>query len=133
MPCPWYRDGYCHSPALGEPSSDPVINAVCLGSEAVYKKCPFYRERAEVKRGEEGVRRRSGKYGRPLLLVHSLQKKRPKSGCEFFVVEEDESGAYLAACDVLGRYLTRYEVPLCENHWRECPYRKIGVTIKSSE
>lgn len=99
----------------------------------MYKKCPFYRERAEVKRGKEGVRRRSGKYGRPLLLVHSLQKKRPKSGCEFFVVEEDESGAYLAACDVLGRYLTRYEVPLCENHWRECPYRKIGVTIKSSE
>ena len=131
MPCPWYRDGYCHSPALGEPSSDPVINAVCLGSEAVYKKCPFYRERAEVRR-EEGVRRRSGKYGRPLLLIHSL-KKCPKSDCEFFVVEEDESGAYLAACNVLRRYLTRYEVPLCENHWKDCPYRRIGITIESSE
>ena len=95
----------------------------------MYKKCPFYRESTEKKK--EGVMKRKSRYGRPLLLVHSLQKKRPKSECEFFVVVEDDSGAYLVACDVLERYLTRYEVPLCENHWKDCPYRKIGITIRS--
>ncbi len=128
MPCPWYRDGYCHSPALEEPSEDPVINAVCLGSEEVYKKCRLYREKGGGLK--EAVTRRSGRFGKPLLLIHSL-KSKPDSGCEFFVIEEDESGAYLAACKVLNRYLTRYEVPLCEKYWKDCPYRKIGLTIES--
>ncbi len=129
MPCPWYKDGFCHSPALEAPSEDPVVNAICLGSEAVYKKCRLYREPGAP---TQQVRQRSGRFGKPLMLIHPLNRQ-PSSQCEFFVVEVDESGSYLGACKVLGRYLTRYEVPLCEKYWQDCPYRKIGLIIESRQ
>ncbi len=130
MPCPWYKDGYCTSPALERPSQDPVIPSVCLGDEPVYRLCKFYREPTTL--GRLPGRVYPSKFGKPLLLIHSL-KEEPKSGCEFFVVEKHESGAYLAGCEVLGRYLTRYEVPLCEKSWQDCPYRKIGLALREGK
>ena len=123
MTCPWFKAGMCTSPLLGEPSRDVVDYSTCLGDESVYKGCRFYTESSPRRR------ERVGPMGKPLLLVHSLSTK-PKSGCEFFFVEEHESGSYLAGCEVLGRYLTRYDVKLCEKHWIDCPYRKIGLRIK---
>jgi len=123
LPCPWYKDGLCTSPALDEPSKDPVIPSICLSNREVYSKCRYYREVS----GRE-PREFSGKYGKPLLLIHSISRI-PRSMCEYFVVEKHESGTYLAACHVLDRYLTRYEVHLCENHWKDCPYRKIGIKL----
>ncbi len=125
MPCPWYKDGYCTSPALEHPSKDPVIQDKCLGDELLYKTCKYYREPAARKAGGSLI----AKFGRPLLLIHSISVK-PSSGCEFFKVEKHETGSYLAACEVLGRYLTRYEVSLCEKKWVECPYRKVGQVLK---
>ena len=78
--------------------------------------------------GKEGFREFSGRYGKPLLLIHSISYL-PKSSCEYFVVERHESGTFLAACHVLNRYLTRYEAKLCETHWKECPYRKVGMRL----
>ena len=119
MPCPWYRGGVCTSPLLESPSPDPVIPSICLSDDS-YVRCRYYVE----PRGRE-VRGFSGRFGKPLLLIHSISRL-PRSNCEFFIVEKHESGAYLAACEVLRRYLTRYEVRLCEEYWRDCPYRRIG-------
>jgi len=53
---------------------------------------------------------------------------RPSSGCEFFEYEEAE-GYYLAYCKVLQRYLTRDAALKCENYWKTCPFRKIGLQM----
>ena len=127
MPCPWFKDGFCTSPALERPSTDPVIPQKCLGDETVYRACKYYREPTSI--SLKAAQPYISKFGKPLLLIHSLSKK-PSSGCKFFIVEKHESGAYLAACDVLGRYLTRYEVPLCERHWENCPYRRVGLVLE---
>lgn len=120
MPCPWYREGMCNSPILESPSNEPVIPLKCLGDESAYKSCRYYREEESTVRSY-----RPGFFGKPLLLIHSINNI-PKSGCEFIIVEKHESGCYLVACKVISRYLTRYEVGLCETHWQDCPYRKIG-------
>ncbi len=126
MPCPWFKDGFCTSPALERPSTDPVISTKCTGDEVIYRACKYFREPST---SLTAGRTYPSKYGKPLLLIHSLTRK-PSSNCEFFIIEKHESGAYLAACDVLGRYLTRYEVPLCEKHWDNCPYRRVGLTLE---
>ncbi len=118
MPCPWYKNGMCTSPVFREPTPDPVVHTVCLGSESVYRGCRYFRER------ESDLSR----FGKPLLLIHSLEGEM-KSDCEFYVLGKHETGSYLAACEILGRLLTRYEVRLCVNYWRNCPYRKIGLRL----
>ena len=125
MPCPWYKDGVCTSPALESPSPDPVIPAICLGDEEVYGKCRYFRKVSKQAAP-------TYKASKPLLLIHSLSKE-PRSGCEFFTVERHESGSFLSVCRVLGRYLTRYEVKLCERYWRDCPFRKLGVRASAEE
>jgi uncharacterized RmlC-like cupin family protein len=107
-----------------------VIPEKCLGDETVYKACKYYREPTSLSLTQGKLYQ--SRFGRPLLLIHSLTIK-PNSPCEFFVVEKHESGVYLAGCEVLGRYLTRYEVPLCEKHWDECPYRRVGLLLKEEK
>ncbi|MEB3765791.1 MAG: hypothetical protein GSR77_06475, partial [Desulfurococcales archaeon] len=63
--------------------------------------------------------------------IHAIYH-RPSSGCEFFEYEEAE-GYYLAKCKVLGRYLTKDAAIKCENYWRTCPYRKIGLQMMEVE
>lgn len=125
MPCPWYREGVCTSPMLDSPSNEPVIPARCLGDENIYRTCRYYKEPGDTIKPY-----RPGFFGKPLLLIHSISRV-PRSECDFFVVEKHESGCYLAACKVLGRYLTRYEVALCESHWDSCPYRRVGHRTES--
>ncbi len=60
--------------------------------------------------------------------IHAIYHK-PTSQCEFFEYEEEE-GYYLAKCKVLNRYLTRDAVIKCENYWKTCPFRKIGLQMK---
>lgn len=120
VPCPWYRNGLCTSPLLESPSADPVIPQKCL-SEVSYRDCKYYKET-----GKEEVTTLG--FGKPLLLIHSLSKK-PQCNCEFLVIIQHESGAYIAGCKVLCRYLTRYEVKLCEKKWQECPFRKVGIKL----
>jgi len=124
MPCPWFKDGLCTSPLLEEPSKDPVIPSICSSIKEVYSKCRYYVEPATKEPKEF-----SGKYGRPVLLIHSLTKPL-RSNCEFFIIEKYEENVYIAACRVLNRYLTRYEVDTCIKHWKECPYRKLGLRLR---
>ena len=64
----------------------------------------------------------------PLYLAIFQVYHKPSSGCEFFEVREKE-GSYLAYCKVLDRYLTRDQVFKCENYWKTCPFRKIGLRM----
>ncbi len=120
VPCPWYKNGMCTSPLLDTPSADPVIPQRCL-SDASYKDCKYFKDLSESNI--------SPNYGKPLLLIHSLSTQ-PRCSCEYFIYTQHESGTYVAACKVLRRYLTRYEVKLCEKKWRECPFRKIGLKLQ---
>ncbi|MEB3816421.1 MAG: hypothetical protein LRS46_00550 [Desulfurococcales archaeon] len=55
-----------------------------------------------------------------------LLGRKPSSQCEYFKVEKTSEGRYAAYCEVLGRYLTVYQVEKCEKYWRTCPYRRFG-------
>ncbi len=66
---------------------------------------------------------------RPLYVkIHALYQK-PRSGCEYFEVEEEE-GYYLARCRILDRYLTRDQALKCEKYWQTCPYRRFGEFLE---
>jgi hypothetical protein len=54
-------------------------------------------------------------------------ERKPSSDCEFFKVEKTQEGLYVAYCEVLGRYLTKFQVEKCERAWKTCPYRRFGV------
>ena len=115
--CPWFKDGKCCSPLLASPTASPVSLLKCLTSS--HTGCEFY---VPPEGGRESAEDRS-RYGSYLIVIHGL-KEKPKCDCPFFKVFKDEKGVWLAACDVLGRYLTRYEVPKCVKYWRDCPFRR---------
>ncbi len=127
MPCPWYREGLCTSPKLENPSSDPVMPHRCLGAEEVYSKCRYYSTEEKVKLKPVTPTSAISIFGKPLALLHAIRQK-PSSECEYFEVK-DTGEHYLAGCKVLRRYLTIYEVDLCNKYWRECPYRRIEKSV----
>lgn len=122
--CPWYRysDKSCTSPSLETPTTDVVNKITCLGGREVYSRCRYYREDRKVKEGgyEE--------FGRPFLMVHGLDKP-PETSCDFARIFKLEQGRYVAGCAILKRFLGVHEVGLCESHWEQCPYRKLGLRL----
>lgn len=105
---------------LDKPTSDVTLTSRCL-SPSEYASCKFFREAQPAKSVlHEQVGR---EYGKPILMIHGLSRPE-KSECKFFKLISHESGNYLAACDVLKRYLNIYEVRLCGQLWVDCPYRK---------
>lgn len=122
--CPWYKDGYCTSPQLDYPSSDVVNKVYCLGGSELYTRCRFYREPQPIKEGGYD------EFGKPFLMVHGLDKA-PEAMCEFIKVFKHEQGKYLAGCSVLKRFLGIHEVNLCGSFWKQCPYRKLGLKLRT--
>ena len=120
--CPWYRDGYCASPALEAPSADVVNRVQCLGGSEAYTQCRYFRKPQPV--GEGGY----DEFGKPFLMVHGLDRA-PEAYCEYMRVFKHEQGKYLAGCLVLKRFLGVHEVSLCGSSWRSCPYRRIGLRL----
>jgi len=125
LPCPYYKQGLCTSPLVGEPRADVCQPGVCDGDSTRYSRCPYYvktQDGLEVftrERGEPFLREK------PLPILHYI-KKPVKSQCPFFKTIERE-GYYLAYCEVLGRLLTRYEVDLCSSYSDTCPLRRMAV------
>ncbi len=73
----------------------------------------------------EGFERKNKRKRGPLYVqIHALYQ-RPRSGCEYFEVIEEE-GYYLARCKVLDRFLTKDQALKCERYWKSCPYRRFG-------
>ncbi|MEM0361484.1 MAG: hypothetical protein QXY36_02460 [Sulfolobales archaeon] len=105
---------------LDKPTSDVTLTSRCL-SPSEYASCKFFREAQPIK---SVIHEQVGReYGKPILMIHGLSRPE-KSECKFFKLISHESGNYLAACDVLKRYLNIYEVRLCSQLWADCPYRK---------
>ncbi len=78
----------------------------------------------------EGLERYTARRARRQAVykpIHVLYR-RPSSGCEFFEVIE-ESGYYMVRCRVLGRLLISDAVIKCENYWKTCPFRRIGLQM----
>ncbi len=97
-----------------------TLTSRCL-SPSEFISCKFFREsQAGVGVIHEQIGR---EYGRPIVMIHGLRKPE-RSECKFFKLISHESGNYLAACDVLRRYLNMYEVRLCSQLWVDCSYRK---------
>ncbi len=124
MGCPWYKDNMCTSPKLEQPSSDPVT-MICTGGPRQYRECRYFVEKTETTQLTSTVV--TARFGKALLMIHAINEK-PRSECEFFV-SEDHEGYYLAGCNVLRRYLTKFEVPDCEKYWVNCPYRRIEKSL----
>lgn len=120
--CPWYKDGYCTSPLLDAPSADVVNKIQCLGGREVYAQCRYYRETQVIREGGYD------EFGKPFLMVHGIDKP-PEIFCEFAKIFKHEQGKYLAGCRALGRFLGIHEVDLCSTHWKQCPYRRIGLRL----
>ena len=70
------------------------------------------------------ARRRREPVYTPIFAVYH----KPQSGCEFFEVMEKE-GYYLVYCKVLERFIPKEHVLRCENYWKMCPFRRIGLQM----
>ena len=91
----------------------------CL-SDTEYRSCRFYEEVSKPIGAPVHKRLElSGLY----LPIHGLTHI-VRCDCPHFTVDRHESGLYVAYCRVLNRFLTKYEVQLCRDHWKRCPYRK---------
>lgn len=124
MPCIWYKGGLCTSPALDKPTADVTLPSRCLSQG--YTTCRFFKDISTSPTTSDA--RSSREYGRPILMIHGLNKPM-KSDCKYFKLLNHESGSYLAACEVLKRYLNMYEVSLCVDYWNDCPFRKLQDEI----
>ncbi|MGC9114700.1 MAG: hypothetical protein ACP5HH_01655 [Fervidicoccaceae archaeon] len=119
MPCPFYRGGRCVSPILGSLSTEDLYErGKCDGDG--YKSCKYYREAISI--SGDGIL--LDKKPDPLLNV---LEKPPKEVCPLMRVAKAERG-YVAYCSVLDRFLTRYEVSLCEQGYHRCPLKKIAFS-----
>jgi hypothetical protein len=122
MPCPFFKNGLCTSPLLGEPRADVYRPGVCDGDKSMYSKCPYYTEKGletlQTFTMDDVVRKL-----KPDPLLHYM-RKRPVSSCKYMKVYEI-SGHYVAYCQLLGRLLTRYEAELCVTMPEGCPIRKL--------
>ena len=70
----------------------------------------------------------SSRMKEPLFTPIYAVYHKPESGCEFFKPRERE-GYYIVECLVLERLLTKDHVIKCENYWKTCPFRKIGLQM----
>jgi len=129
MTCPFYKQGLCTSPLLGEPRSDVYRPGVCDGDAAKYTRCPYYSTAG--KEGLEYFSEKTSTSEKPVPLLHYL-RKIPSSSCQFFNVKEYNRN-YIASCGVLMRLLTRFEVELCEVHPETCPLRRYASAYVSKQ
>ncbi len=122
MPCPYYKQGLCTSPLLGEPRADLYQPGVCDGDKTKYMKCPYYTEKGleslQTFTDEDIVHKL-----KPDPILHYM-KKRLESRCEHFKVYQ-MAGHYIAYCQLLNRLLTRFEAELCASYPERCPIRKL--------
>ncbi|MEM3638956.1 MAG: hypothetical protein QXL07_00125 [Fervidicoccaceae archaeon] len=102
----------CTSPALGSLGADMYERGKCDGEG--YKTCRFYKAAGP----QEAIISK-----KPDLMLNMLERQ-PKSSCPLMKVLKAERG-YSAYCDGLDRFLTKFEVVLCEQESQRCPLRKI--------
>lgn len=126
MPCPWYQYGVCTSPKLPEPT-DSVVTVDRCSSEDVYMNCAYYVATIEFqKTSKKTLIKKDRDKIRIYIPIHALPSHLD---CQCIACKTNvtESGIRIAYCNILDRYLTKYEVYLCNKYWKECPYRSLGI------
>lgn len=121
MPCPWYFHGVCTSPKLPEPTEDVVAIERCT-SDAAYKGCSLFMESSNP-----AIKKASPKKER-LKIYAPIHAVPPNTSieCPYGEIMNIENGYSVVLCKILERPLTKYELPMCDRYWRECPYRVIA-------
>ncbi|ALU12603.1 hypothetical protein EYM_05625 [Ignicoccus islandicus DSM 13165] len=133
MPCPWFKDGMCHSPKIGKPSA-AIVNKKCTSDN--YEECKFYVPPEATDKGlsafvsEERSEESFEEKYKPYKLIHASPYK-PESKCPHFEVMRGTDGKWYALCKVMDRLLTVVEMKLCEHHWKTCPFYKNAVKLLS--
>jgi|UniRef100_A0A7J3SLI4 hypothetical protein len=115
MPCPYFKGGKCTSPLLGSLTTDMYERGKCDGEG--YKNCRYYKGATASLGTEAFVEKKPD----PLL---NIMEKPPKEGCPLMKTIRIERG-YAVYCEGFGRFLTRFEISLCEQDHNRCPIRKL--------
>ncbi len=135
MPCPYYKYGMCNSPKLDQPTDEFVNPVRCNGGPEIYVTCAMYippeesRSLNTLEKNDQGTSKNTGNITEPrdnrgiYPLINSLPMPI-HSECQYYRLEKRSSGIIVARCEILKRYLTKYEAKLCEHYWRDCPFRQ---------
>jgi len=126
--CPWYRQGYCVSPLLDQPSDAVTSAKRCLGE---YRSCRLYKESgSESDEKKEGLsnfmesQQSKGQLHITELMLPEIYAYEdiPESSCEYFTVSRYD-GKYYVYCNKKKGWLTKGQVNLCVLNYKTCPWR----------
>jgi hypothetical protein len=121
--CPYYKNGYCTSPALDKPSDIVTSNNRCFGQ---FKTCRYFLDDgSDSKTGLE-------KFNEDKTIEQEI-RFYPKinaleniidSGCEHYQLIKSEKG-FIAYCNAIKRVLVTRQTILCNKEFQRCPYRTL--------
>lgn len=118
--CPWYRQGFCTSPALDKPTDSVTSPRRCFSD---YKICNLYRESGKEREGLENFAEESKLHITELMPSKVYANETvPESSCEHFVVSTYD-GKYYTYCKKRECWLTRSQARLCVTYYQRCPWR----------
>jgi len=122
--CPYYKNGYCTSPLLEQPSQEFTSSQRCLTEN--FKTCRFYipkEDEIEKKALEQYI------YEPKEIIIFSPVNviDEPKnSECEYYQLLKTDKG-YIAKCRIMKRVLTKSQANNCVSYWNTCPIRKTVI------
>ncbi|AWR97786.1 hypothetical protein DFR86_09655 [Acidianus sulfidivorans JP7] len=124
--CPYYKNGFCVSPMLDNPSDIVVSPDRCF---KIYKTCRYYVETEEDKNNEdqglgkfqdeEKIEQEVKFYPKVNLIQENID-----SSCEFFQLMKMENG-FIAYCKILERIITESQAKQCHINPDKCPLRNL--------
>lgn len=121
VPCPWYQHGMCTSSKLTEPT-DAIVSVERCTSDNIYKNCSYYVEPSTFNQKRHYIRKE--RMVRIYPSIHALPQNTV-IGCPDSELISLENGIRIGYCRILDRPLTRYEIPICNKNWQNCPYKLV--------
>ncbi|WP_338601477.1 hypothetical protein V6M85_00210 [Sulfolobus tengchongensis] len=124
--CPYYKNGFCTSPALDKPTDAVVSSNRCFGQ---FKTCRYFLDDgSENKTGLEKfndsktIEQEIRFYPRINVLENVLD-----SSCENYQLIKSEKG-FIPYCNAIHRVLVTQQAVLCNKEFQKCPYRTLLST-----
>lgn len=120
--CPYYKNGFCVSPLLDNPSDLVVSPDRCFN---LYKTCRYFVDNGnEESKGLTKFEKTKIEQEIKFYPKANLIQENIDSGCEFFQLMKLD-GNFVALCKILNRVLTEFHAKRCSLYWEKCPLRKI--------
>ncbi|BDB97739.1 hypothetical protein [Saccharolobus caldissimus] len=120
--CPYYKNGFCTSPALDKPTDAVVSTSRCFGQ---FKTCRYFLDNEDSKVGlemyneDKTIEQEIRFYPKINVLESPID-----SGCENYQLIKSEKGL-IAYCKVLKRVLITQQATLCNKEFLKCPFRNL--------